>query len=839
MAGNKSSMKLKSFYKPVGAIETIYTGGKVAFYNDGQYLVTSLEDNIVISDLHHNLQKVALLEGDGEVVTTFVITPDDKYLVAASRSLRMYIWDLATYKLLRSFKAHDTPVLTMDADPSSTLVATGSADSGVRVWDIEGGYCTHNFKGHSGLVSAVKFHPDHLAKQWLLVSGSDQGVIKLWNLRSSRCVATFNNHVSVIRGLDFTADGQFLVSGSRDKTINVWDVRRQILLRTLPVYESVEAVGLLKSDFVLALPDQKLISTVDQPVIYMGGEHCQIRLVDFTKGHDLYRQAPPKKTGEESHQISDLIYDPKRNQLTTVTTDQNIMTYEFCQPEHDQTRPGTDDTLMGIRQIPGYNDEIIDVVYVGPQQTHIVVASNSEKLRTYNLNRFDCHILDVHQNTVLCLDVSADGQWFVAGAKDHTASVWCVDLDAVDRRQQFKQVALCVGHTESVGTVALAKDKGCTFLLTSGQDRTVKYWDLTKVTTIQPKTQKINTRDDDQVASLVTRYTVLAHDKEVNTLAVAPRNKFFATGSQDKTIKVWSAADGKQVGTCTGHRRGVWKVEFSPVDQVLASGAGDKTIRLWSMKDFSCLKTFEGHTSSVVNLNFLTAGLQLVSVGSDAMVKLWTIKSNECVLTADQHEDKIWALAVAKDETRMVTGGGDSIIRLWEDFTQKELDRLHKEQAEYLSQEQDLANYVRTKDYRRAITLALQLDKPRQLYSMLEVVRSEQADPQSGLGSIAIEKVLGSLSEDQLTKLLSFIREWNTNTRWCEVSQATLKVILEHYSPDTLLKTEDIRAVLDALIPYSERHYQRMDNMLTQSFMVDYTLHAMARLAPLEDDVEV
>ena len=87
-----------------------------------------------------------------------------------------------------------------------------------------------------------------------------------------------------------------------------------------------------------------------------------------------------------------------------------------------------------------------------------------------------------------------------------------------------------------------------------------------------------------------SRYTHQAHDKDINMVTVAPNDKWFATGSQDKTAKVWSCTDGSLVGICKGHKRGVWCVRFSPIDQVLATSSGDKTIRLWSLADFSCIK---------------------------------------------------------------------------------------------------------------------------------------------------------------------------------------------------------------------------------------------------------
>lgn len=57
-------------------------------------------------------------------------------------------------------QGHDGPVMAMACHPSGGLLATAGADRKVLVWDVDGGYCTHYFKGHQGVVSSIMFHPD-------------------------------------------------------------------------------------------------------------------------------------------------------------------------------------------------------------------------------------------------------------------------------------------------------------------------------------------------------------------------------------------------------------------------------------------------------------------------------------------------------------------------------------------------------------------------------------------------------------------------------------------------------------------------------------------------------
>ncbi|KAF0749194.1 hypothetical protein AaE_007109, partial [Aphanomyces astaci] len=267
-----------------------------------------------------------------------------------------------------------------------------------------------------------------------------------------------------------------------------------------------------------------------------------------------------------------------------------------------------------------------------------------------------------------------------------------------------------------------------------------------------------------------------AHDKDVNALAVAPNDRFIASGSQDKLIKIWNASTLAVVGVCRGHKRGIWALEFSPVDQCLASASSDKTVKLWNVKDFSCVKTFEGHTASVLNVQFVCAGMQLASAGADGLVKLWTIKTSECEATLDHHVDKIWALAVAKDSSEMISGGADSTIHFWEDLTQEQMAADKIESDKKVLKEQELANCLRSHDYLHAIELAFEIQHPFRLMQILRDVKEGPKDQfvmaknreEDGL---VYDKVVAQLGNDHLRQLLEYIRDWNTNSKHSEVTQ--------------------------------------------------------------------
>lgn len=126
-----------------------------------------------------------------EVVTCFCMHPNgDEVVVSTQNFLLRHYKNLSTDKTCaRVIRGHTMPVLTMAYDSTGTLIATGSADRTVRVWDVEKGYCTHNFRDHTDIVQTVYFHPD--PNRLLLFSCSEDTTIRIFDLLDNSSVACF------------------------------------------------------------------------------------------------------------------------------------------------------------------------------------------------------------------------------------------------------------------------------------------------------------------------------------------------------------------------------------------------------------------------------------------------------------------------------------------------------------------------------------------------------------------------------------------------------------------------------------------------------------------------
>ena len=874
--------RLRSAFAKSGSLEPFYSGGAVAVTADGELLAATFGTEVLVIEAR-TARILHRLPGDGEDVLCLTLTRNDTHLITLSRSLALKFYALPEFALVRTVaRAHDAPVAVMQVDPTSSLLATGSADGTVKVWDLAGAYCTHVFRGHGGVLSALCWIVQREQNVVRLATGCVDGKVRVWDLRaskqaSSKPLAVLGAHAGVVRALGIAQDGTTLVSGARDQTLAIWNVRGDRFQRRelCTAGERIEALGFL-----------------DGHIFYTAGSGGRVRLWDADRAEPVYTPptaldatAPEEQDEEddELHGLTDALYAPQARAVVAVSASQELAYYTVERGAR----------LALTRQLVGYNDEIVDLALVqgADNAACLAVAANNSELHVYRLGAqdHDVALLEGHRDVVLCLDASADKRWLASGAKDRTARIWAPSTDAAEGaagRAAWRCLAVCEGHAESIGSVAFARraeqSSPAPFLVTASQDRTVKVWDLSALSADAP-------------AHPPSLATLKVHDKDINAIDVAPNNSLLLTGSQDRTARVFrleytpasrsqrAAAVLRPVATCKGHKRGVWSVAFSPTEQAFATASSDATVRLWSLRDYSCVRVFEGHTGGVLRTCFLPGGRQLASSASDGLVKLWNVREEQCAATLDAHDDKIWALAVrdaqGEQPLELISGGADSAVHFWADRTAAVEQERAAEQEETVHREQEFANLLVLRDYRNAIALAFAMDQPRRLLTLFAQVASQRADGDAAegmdqlladalgtapagaaqeaasiTGLAAVDQIIAQLPHTQLVQLLTYIRDWNTTARHAPVAQLLLHAVVRLHHPETILDAFErgagadagkapagkpsLNAVLEALTPYTERHYARADRLLMESAMLDYTLQAMDSLVGEQMDEE-
>ncbi len=156
--------------------------------------------------------------------------------------------------------------------------------------------------------------------------------------------------------------------------------------------------------------------------------------------------------------------------------------------------------------------------------------------------------------------------------------------------------------------------------------------------------------------------TLQGHSSAVFALTMLGDGRL-ASGSSDKSIKLWDVQTGKCVQTLQGHSDDVTALTLLG-DGRLASGSGDNSIKLWDVQTGQCVQTLQGHSYCVNALTLLGDG-RLASGSNDKSIKLWDVQTGQCVQTLQGHSRFVTALTLLGDG-RLASGSYDKSIKLWD-----------------------------------------------------------------------------------------------------------------------------------------------------------------------------
>ncbi|MBD2607267.1 hypothetical protein H6G81_22740, partial [Scytonema hofmannii FACHB-248] len=177
----------------------------------------------------NSVNPLNILRGHKSWVYGVSFSPDGKMLASGSADNTLKLWDTTTDKEIKTLAGHKDWVTDVNFSPDGKILASASRDKTVKLWDTSTYKEIKTLAGHKDWVTGVSFSPNGK----MLASGSGDTTVKLWNTSTDKLIKTLTGHRGWVKGVSFSLDGKILASGSADKTVKLWGTSTYKEIKTL------------------------------------------------------------------------------------------------------------------------------------------------------------------------------------------------------------------------------------------------------------------------------------------------------------------------------------------------------------------------------------------------------------------------------------------------------------------------------------------------------------------------------------------------------------------------------------------------------------------------------
>ncbi|EFX00151.1 nacht domain containing protein [Grosmannia clavigera kw1407] len=169
----------------------------------------------------------------GDSVSIVVFSHNSRLVASGSYDGTVKIWDVPSRRTVCTLRKHDGAIRGVAFSHDSLLMASGSSDQTIRLWDAATGRCIQSLVGHNHDVMSVAF----MRESAFVVSGSRDCSVRIWDLATGQCHQTLEGHTRDVQSVAVSHDSRIIASASRDYSVRFWDPVSGQCTRTLKAHD--------------------------------------------------------------------------------------------------------------------------------------------------------------------------------------------------------------------------------------------------------------------------------------------------------------------------------------------------------------------------------------------------------------------------------------------------------------------------------------------------------------------------------------------------------------------------------------------------------------------------